>query len=256
MRDTGTSVPDLGEQSAKDVIRGALTLGKPIAGAPTAPTAERPLTGRRIIDVGAGSGALVRWLLREGADAFGIEPNVRLLPAAVDDTRRPAPPSRWIAASAECLPLRRAIADAVLFFNSLHHICPARQIAALAEAARVLQPGGDLVVVEPLAAGSYFELLAPLDDETVVRAAAQTALAASRGRLLSPVSRARFTTTLTFATAEEVVAGFIRADRARAADTERVMPEIIARFQALGTREPDGRHRFVQPMVMHHDRRC
>jgi SAM-dependent methyltransferase len=255
MRNSGTSAPDLGEQSTKDVIRGALTLGKPIAAVPTAPTTALPLAGLRIIDVGTGNGALVRWLLREGADAFGIEPNARLLQAAVDEAHRPAPRGRWIAASAECLPLRRATADAVLFFNSLHHIRPAGQIAALAEAARVLKPGGDLVVIEPLAAGSYFELLAPLDDETVVRAAAQAALAASRGRLFGPVSRARFTTTLTFTSAEEVVVGFIRADPARAADTQRVMPEIEARFQALGAGEPDGRRRFVQPMMMQHDRR-
>ena len=46
------------------------------------------------------------------------------------------------------IPLEDAIADHVLFRYSLHHMLPAAQRSLLAEALRVLKPGGDLTVVE------------------------------------------------------------------------------------------------------------
>lgn len=247
MTDRATAILDLGRTTAKEVIRDVLTQ----AGAPT----ERPLAGRRILDIGTGNGALVRWLLREGAAAFGVEPHAGLLQAAVTDQARPAPPGRWLAATAERLALRPASVDVALFFNSLHHIAPGRQVAALAEAGRVLLPSGEVLVIEPVAAGSFFELLAPLDDETMVRAAAQAALAAVRGRLFASVAEARFTTTIVHRDPEAVVAGFIRADPARATAAERVMPLIRQRFFGLGEAEPGGGRCFVQPMTLHRLRR-
>lgn len=240
MKLTTPPVQDLGATTAKAVIRDALTLDG--AG----------LTGRRVVDIGTGNGALVRWLLREGADAFGIEPNASVLRAALNDPKRPAPPGRWIAAAADRLPLQPASVDVVLFLNSLHHIPREQQVAALAEAATCLRPAGALIVVEPVAAGSFFELLAPLDDETQVRAAAQLALDAVRGRLFATRAEAVFTTSLAYPDPETVVAGFTRADPARAADARRVMPVIGERFWALGEPEPDGGRRFVQPMTLHH----
>lgn len=229
---------DLGETTTKDVLRGVLSLP---AAAP----------GRRVLDIGCGSGAVTRLLLRDGLDAFGIEPNVDLLAAALAHATRPAPPGRWIAACAEHLPIRGASVDAVLFCNSLHHIAPARQFLALVEAVRVLRPGGEIVVIEPVAEGDYFELLRPLDDETSVRAAAQEALLTAGRQLLQLVSTARFATFVTCKSPADLVDGFTRADPARAARAHAVEAEIIRRFHALGETLADGQRRFAQPMTLH-----
>lgn len=45
---------------------------------------------------------------------------------------------------------------------------------SLAEAARVIRPGGLLIVMEPLAEGGFFDALRIVEDETAVRVAAQT----------------------------------------------------------------------------------
>jgi ubiquinone/menaquinone biosynthesis C-methylase UbiE len=229
---------DLGVTTTKDVLRGILSQ-----------TSAEP--GRRVLDIGCGSGAVTRLLLRDGLAAFGIEPNASLLQAALGDTKRPAPPGRWIASRAERLPIVDASIDAVLFCNSFHHIPIAQQVTALAEATRVLRPDGEVVVIEPVAAGDFFELLAPLDDETLVRAAAQRALRAAGCRFLRPAVEARFSTVITYASPADVIESFTRADARRQDRLEAVTTEINRRFWALGEPQPDGKRRFAQPMMLH-----
>lgn len=239
MMDHATNTLDLGVTTTKDVLRGVLS-----------PPVMPP--GRRVLDIGCGSGAVTRLLLRDGLDALGIEPNADLLAAALADAARPAPPGRWIAARAEHLPIEGGSVDAVLFCNSLHHIRPELQLEALAEAARVLRPGGEIVVIEPVAEGDFFELLRPLDDETSVRAAARQALGAAADRgFLQPGSSARFATFVACASPAELVAGFTRADPARAQRAHAVTAEITRRFRALGEAVADDKRRFAQPMTLH-----
>jgi SAM-dependent methyltransferase len=205
----------------------------------------------RVVDIGCGSGALVRSLLRQDIDAIGIDPDAGALQAALSGAR-PAPPGHWIAGSAERLPIADSSVDVAIFLNSLHHIPVKRQVAALAEASRVLCAGGDLIVIEPVAAGSFFELLAPLDDETRVRAAAQAAVHAIAVRQLRPVAAVRFTTTVTFADPDSVMRSFTAADPGRTRLAESAAPEITKRFQLLGTITADGTSCFDQPMTLHH----
>ena len=60
--------------------------------------------------------------------------------------------------------------------RSLHHVPIPELMRALAEARRVLRPGGIVYVAEPLAEGDYFALVSLVEDEDEVRAAAQRAL--------------------------------------------------------------------------------
>ena len=130
-----------------------------------------PLDRKAILDIGCGAGHLSRALSGDGASVTGIDPGE----AALAKARRAVPAARFEAASAEALPFPEAAFDGAVMLNSLHHVPdPA---AALAEAARVLRPGGRLVVVEPLAEGTFFDALKPIEDETAIRATAQTAIA-------------------------------------------------------------------------------
>lgn len=108
-----------------------------------------PLAGRRALEVGCGDGRLMGWLAARAALAVGLDPDPAQLARA--EANRGAGP--LVRAVAERLPFAAAAFDLVLLFNSLHHVPVDRQSAALAEAARVLRPGGDLLVAEPLAEG-------------------------------------------------------------------------------------------------------
>jgi len=134
-----------------------------------------PLLGRRVIDIGCGGGALARALHARGAKVTGVDPS----PDAVAAARAAVPEGRFERASGGALPFEAGSFDLAVFLNSLHHVPVAEMQEALGEALRIVAPHGRVVVVEPLARGSLFEVLLQVEDETAVRAAAQDAIRAT-----------------------------------------------------------------------------
>jgi len=191
------------------------------------------LEGARVLDVGCGAGDLVRLMARRGARATGLEISEEALARA-----RAAPPAggeRYCVGRGEALPWGEGAFDAVVFFNSLHHVPVAAQDRAIEEAARVLEPGGVFLVVEPLSEGPMFELMRPVDDETEVRRAAYAAL-----------REACYLTTYRYASYEDFKAEMVTVDPARRGAFEAHDAELRRAFAELGAREPDG-YAFPHP---------
>jgi len=99
------------------------------------------LHGKRVLDVGCGTGALAAALAdRASAKVWGVEPSAEMRAVA----RLRLPRSVGLrAGTAEALPFRDRWFDAVVFSLVVHLVDRAR---AFAEAARVLLPGGSVVV--------------------------------------------------------------------------------------------------------------
>lgn len=96
--------------------------------------------GGRFVDIGCGEGRFVRMLAAEGFAAVGIDPTEELIEVA----RRRDPGGQYHVAGAEALPLVDASFDCAVFYLSL---CDIPDLdAALAEAVRVLRPGGRVLV--------------------------------------------------------------------------------------------------------------
>lgn len=133
------------------------------------------LEDRAVVDVGCGDGGLARAIRRAGAArVIGVECSPRQL-----DKARAAEPVDGVAiidGVAEALPVLAGTMDAVVFFNSLHHVPPQHMATAMAEAARVLKSGGRLYCSEPLAQGPFYDLCKAVDDEKEVRSLAWRAL--------------------------------------------------------------------------------
>src|SRR3954465_8278131 len=185
-----------------------------------------------VVDVGCGDGSLVRHLARRGARGIGVEG--REEPLRRRREHAPAGGERYEQGVAQALPLDDATADVVVFANSLHHVPGDALDAALAEAARVLRPGGLLYVQEPVAEGPYFELLRPVDDETQVRAAARAAIERAAGPALEPERRIEFDTDVVhpdFASFRDRV---VLADPARAAAFGPLEARLRERFERTG----------------------
>jgi len=98
----------------------------------------------RILDLGCGTGLLLRRLGdREPAvRAWGVDLSADMLRVATD--RRPA--LRLAAADAHQLPFQNDAFDAVVSSSSMHHW--ARPDEVLLEIARVLRPGGRVVITD------------------------------------------------------------------------------------------------------------
>nr|BBA84055.1 SAM-dependent methyltransferase [Streptomyces lavendulae] len=96
----------------------------------------------RVADVGCGPGHLTAMLHDLGLDAFGLD----LSPGMVAHARRAHPELRFDEAQMEELPVGDGALGGVLAHYSTIHTPPGELPALLAEQARVLAPGGLLLV--------------------------------------------------------------------------------------------------------------
>jgi ubiquinone/menaquinone biosynthesis C-methylase UbiE len=202
-----------------------------------------------VIDVGCGEGSVVRRYAAAGATAIGVETGAE--PLARARAHEPVSDERYVEGVGQALPLENASADAVLFVQSLHHVPEEAMDAALAEAARVARPGGGVVVLEPLAEGPFFALVAMVDDETRVRALAQEAVA---GGPLPVARELRFDAPVRLASFDAFRDRITLADADRAAIFADREPKLRAAYGELAG--PDGALALASPYVAHLLRRA
>lgn len=204
-----------------------------------------PLDGRRVVDVGCGKGVVTRKLAGLGAHVTGVEVEEAKLVTA--RAAEPVAGERYVEGRGEALPFPDAAVDVVVYHFSLHHVPVDCHDGALAEAARVLVPGGILFVAEPLAEGSFFELMRLVDDETEVRAAAQRTLARAPAAGFEPVAHRLYLQRRRYPDFAAVRAHSIAIDPSRAAIFDRKAEELERTFLSSG-RVEGGERVFDQPV--------
>jgi 2-polyprenyl-6-hydroxyphenyl methylase/3-demethylubiquinone-9 3-methyltransferase len=99
-----------------------------------------PVAGLRILDLGCGKGRFARVLQAAGASVAGVDLSATMLAEAMGIDR--------VRASARRLPFRPGAFDAVIAIEVFEHLDAALRSSALAEARRVLRPGGAIVIVD------------------------------------------------------------------------------------------------------------
>ncbi len=115
----------------------------------------RPGPGERVLDVGAGTGVLAERISATGATVVCVEPDAGSLAAARE--RLDGRAAEFVAAQAESIPLPDASADGAVVSLSAHHWQDRDR--GFQEIARVLRPGGRLVIAEFRPAGPVRALI-------------------------------------------------------------------------------------------------
>jgi len=145
----------------------------------------------------------------------------------------------------------------VVMLNSLHHVPRESLAAALAEIARVVAANAPIVIVEPLAEGTFFDAMRPLEDETAIRAAAQAALddACADGGPMILVSIEEFDRVEPFRDVEQFIERLVAVDPARRSALPAARGEVERLFAELS--EPTALGATLrQPLRMHRLRRA
>jgi SAM-dependent methyltransferase len=109
--------------------------------------ARRLVAGRRVADVACGEGYGSALLATSAASVVGVDLDAAAIAHATATYARPS--VRFVMASATALPLADGSVDAVVSFETIEHIPADAQAAMLAEFARIVAPGGVLVMSSP-----------------------------------------------------------------------------------------------------------
>jgi SAM-dependent methyltransferase len=99
-----------------------------------------------VADVGCGTGTLAIALAASGARVIGVDGDPEVL--ALAQAKPGADAVQWRKGPATALPLAGGTVDRVVMSLLLHHLDAGAKRAALAEAVRVLRPGGRLHVAD------------------------------------------------------------------------------------------------------------
>jgi SAM-dependent methyltransferase len=215
---------------------------------------RRPLAG---LDVGSGTGRFTPALAQAFGPVTGVEPAVRMREIAQARARHPA--VRYLAGSAENIPVPPGSADYALMFLSWHHVQDKSR--AVRELARVLKPAGRLLLRSNFSdhippSGWWLEyfprgfeadaaLFQPLHEVIAAFTSAGWRVA-SFGRVTEPstctrgdmLERLRLRTHSSFAqlTPDELETGFRRLEQAIAADPGAPAPPDAATLLTLERR--------------------
>ncbi len=196
------------------------------------------LRDRSVVDVGCGAGGLVRWMRERGAEPVGVECGDVMRTMALE-----ADPDNvldYVNAVGQDLPFEDATFDVVTFIYSLHHVPEHEMVDALAEAHRVLRPGGVAYIAEPVAAGLGHQVSRLIDDETEVRAHAQAAIDQADALGFDRAAQGSYATLRTYADFAAYESMMVGIDPGRAAAMETHREAVRDLFHEHGTVGDDG----------------
>jgi len=205
--------------------------------------------GSTVVDVGCGQGALVRTLAALGAAVTGVEISEDRVAAV--EARPKVNKENYAVGTGENVPAPSGSVDLVTYLFSLHHVPAIHQSTAIAEAARILRPGGKLHVAEPLPSGQLTEVLAPIEDERAVRHATQDLLEGLDGAGWTLLEKTFYETERPYADLDAFIRSAVLVDPARTARLDENRETVANRFDRLSYRR-DGLNWLRQPCVMFH----
>lgn len=199
-----------------------------------------------IAELGCGKAEMARKLIERKLVRSVKALEVDSIQHAQNCASAPLPGLEFLYGSADDIPLQDASCDLVIMLKSLHHVPIDRMDRSLREIHRVLKPGGNLYVSEPVFAGDFNEIVRIFHDEGVARTAAYDALKrAVAGGFLEDAAEITFEMPLAFIDFDDFFNKVVRVTHSELVLVGDKLAEVRERF---------GKHmslqgaRFVRPM--------
>jgi len=102
--------------------------------------------GQTVLDIGCGAGCEAVFLAGEGVNVIGVDASGSALELAREHARQAGVEVDWRQGDATRLPVKDAAIDMVLDRGCFHVIARCRRLHYVAEVARVLRPGGCMLL--------------------------------------------------------------------------------------------------------------
>ncbi len=177
--------------------------------------------GKHVLEIGCGNGETSIHLARETKTYTALDPDRDQINLAKALTHKKRPHEvLFKVGSGQALEFEADVFDIVLFTLSLHH---QDSLVALKEAFRVLKPGGNLLVIEPLANGEFQQFFHLFDDETPALAAAVVAIQTSSFNL---VKKEKFHAIALFENIQDFLAYDFNRDKIRPGDDKKILDHL------------------------------
>ncbi len=191
-----------------------------------------------VFDIGCGTGGLVRWLTKQGAQVVGLEYEGSTIQKA--RSRGTVKNERFLQASGDQLPIPNETFDVIFFSYSLHHIPKDQIAAALKDAQRILKATGKLIVIEPLPDGSSSNVYRPVVDETEILNFAYQIIQKQPASEINQLAEEFYAMDSFYEDFEALCQSMITVDPSREPKVEAHREEIEALFYKFGQRTDQG----------------
>lgn len=164
------------------------------------------IAGKEILEIGCGNGRLSFRLAKIAKKLVAIDPDMKKVENATMQVRPGMQNIEFRAGRGEQLDFPDRRFDVVLYSLSFHHIPIEKQYGALAEAKRVLRPGGAIILYEPLASGQVQRLFLLFEDEVeAMNAVYEAVKTAEADGLVESVELSNFSIKWKFGNMQELV---------------------------------------------------
>lgn len=171
------------------------------------------LNGMSVIDVGCGTGDLVRFLTSNGAKVIGVDSadlieKAKSIPAVGDE--------KYLIGTAQDMGIEENYADLIIFFASFHHIPENDMKFVIEKCHYILKPNGHLVFLEPVEQkDSYYELTRMIEDESEIQMKAYNHILSACKNGLSSVDESFYFVERNFQDFQNLINIFVKNDEER-----------------------------------------
>jgi ubiquinone/menaquinone biosynthesis C-methylase UbiE len=174
---------------------------------------------KTIIDVGCGTGDLVRWFASQNLNVTGIDVEEMLVKAkSFPKVNNEA----YLIGIGQQLPFEDNFADVKTYIASFHHIPSHLMKQALNECYRVLKPQGKMILIEPVSLkNSYYEIIKLVEDEAEIQNYAYNVLVKSNEVNLKLLKEETFYLERSFQDYINLLNVFVDSDNERKEITEK-----------------------------------